>query len=227
MHDFEKLGVFYLGQTVRPGRGQAQPGWFLYDSKDLTTHAVCVGMTGSGKTGLCLAPGRGGDRQHAGHRHRPEGRPGQSAAHVPDAARRIPPLGQRGGRAQRRASRPSSTGRAGGAWRKGLAEWGQDGGADPAPPRGGGLRDLHARQHGGLPVSVLGRSPRRRRRCVEDGEALARADRRDRVRAARPARHRGGSAQQPRAHPALDDPRPRRGRRAATSTCRHSSGQIQ
>ena len=27
----------------------------LYDSKDLVTHAVCVGMTGSGKTGLCLA----------------------------------------------------------------------------------------------------------------------------------------------------------------------------
>ena len=27
----------------------------MYDSKDLTTHAVCVGMTGSGKTGLCLA----------------------------------------------------------------------------------------------------------------------------------------------------------------------------
>jgi hypothetical protein len=27
----------------------------LYDSQDLTTHAVCVGMTGSGKTGLCLS----------------------------------------------------------------------------------------------------------------------------------------------------------------------------
>src|SRR4029450_6926124 len=27
----------------------------LYDSRDLTTHAICVGMTGSGKTGLCLA----------------------------------------------------------------------------------------------------------------------------------------------------------------------------
>jgi DNA helicase HerA-like ATPase len=26
----------------------------LYDSKDLVTHAVCVGMTGSGKTGLCV-----------------------------------------------------------------------------------------------------------------------------------------------------------------------------
>ncbi len=30
------------------------PELTLYDSKDLTTHAVCVGMTGSGKTGLCL-----------------------------------------------------------------------------------------------------------------------------------------------------------------------------
>ena len=27
----------------------------LYESKQLTTHAVCVGMTGSGKTGLCLS----------------------------------------------------------------------------------------------------------------------------------------------------------------------------
>ena len=27
----------------------------LYNAKDLTTHAVCVGMTGSGKTGLCLS----------------------------------------------------------------------------------------------------------------------------------------------------------------------------
>src|SRR6185437_2575940 len=26
----------------------------LYESKDLVTHAVCVGMTGSGKTGLCI-----------------------------------------------------------------------------------------------------------------------------------------------------------------------------
>jgi hypothetical protein len=32
----------------------AKPGLLLYDSKDLVTHAVCVGMTGSGKTGLCI-----------------------------------------------------------------------------------------------------------------------------------------------------------------------------
>ncbi len=46
MQDFEKLGAFYLG------RENNTP--LLYDSKDLVTHAVCVGMTGSGKTGLCI-----------------------------------------------------------------------------------------------------------------------------------------------------------------------------
>jgi len=51
--DYEKLGVFYLGREVAAAGAPAAP--VLYDSKDLTTHAVCVGMTGSGKTGLCLA----------------------------------------------------------------------------------------------------------------------------------------------------------------------------
>src|SRR6266498_3802700 len=49
MQDYEKLGVFYLGKSKSDG------SLLLYDSKDLVTHAVCVGMTGSGKTGLCIA----------------------------------------------------------------------------------------------------------------------------------------------------------------------------
>src|SRR5688572_2131149 len=53
--DFERLGVFYLGRPYDPVIKQRKPGWILYDSKDLVTHAVCVGMTGSGKTGLCLS----------------------------------------------------------------------------------------------------------------------------------------------------------------------------
>jgi hypothetical protein len=53
--DFEKLGVFYLGRAYDWQQKKAQDGLILYDSKDLVTHAVCVGMTGSGKTGLCLA----------------------------------------------------------------------------------------------------------------------------------------------------------------------------
>ena len=52
--DFEKLGVFYLGRPYDLAAKQPKPGWLLYDSKDLVTHAVCVGMTGSGKTGLCV-----------------------------------------------------------------------------------------------------------------------------------------------------------------------------
>jgi hypothetical protein len=55
MQDYEKLGVFYLGREVEAETGVARDELLLYDSKDLTTHAVCVGMTGSGKTGLCLA----------------------------------------------------------------------------------------------------------------------------------------------------------------------------
>src|SRR6185437_11895294 len=53
--DFEKLGVFYLGHPYDWQQKKGQDGALLYDSKDLVTHAVCVGMTGSGKTGLCLA----------------------------------------------------------------------------------------------------------------------------------------------------------------------------
>ena len=55
MQDFEKLGVFYLGRAHDLAAKSATDDLILYDSKDLTTHAVCVGMTGSGKTGLCLA----------------------------------------------------------------------------------------------------------------------------------------------------------------------------
>jgi Helicase HerA, central domain len=52
MTDFEKLGVFYLGRVHDPDTGKTTEEPLLYDAKDLTTHAVCVGMTGSGKTGL-------------------------------------------------------------------------------------------------------------------------------------------------------------------------------
>ena len=46
-----KAGMFYLGRIIDPLTHDSK-GNFFYDSKNLTTHAVCVGMTGSGKTGL-------------------------------------------------------------------------------------------------------------------------------------------------------------------------------
>jgi hypothetical protein len=56
MHeDYERLGAFYLG---RLGEGtttvDTAKSLLLYQSRDLLTHGVCIGMTGSGKTGLCL-----------------------------------------------------------------------------------------------------------------------------------------------------------------------------
>lgn len=54
MQDFEKLGVFYLGKEYDLDQKTRSENLVLYDSKDLVTHAVCVGMTGSGKTGLCI-----------------------------------------------------------------------------------------------------------------------------------------------------------------------------
>jgi len=53
--EYEKLGAFYLGKEYDLEAGECRENLILYDSKDLTTHAVCVGMTGSGKTGLCLS----------------------------------------------------------------------------------------------------------------------------------------------------------------------------
>src|SRR5678809_430816 len=55
MQDFEKLGVFYLGRVYDEAARKPTDELLLYDARDLVTHAVCVGMTGSGKTGLCVA----------------------------------------------------------------------------------------------------------------------------------------------------------------------------
>lgn len=55
MGDIERMASFYLGKACDPRTMEViddQP--VMYDARDLTTHAVCVGMTGSGKTGLCV-----------------------------------------------------------------------------------------------------------------------------------------------------------------------------
>jgi len=60
MQDIEKLGLFYLGRHLDvpsaggPPAAPVEPIPLLLDARDLTTHAVVLGMTGSGKTGLCV-----------------------------------------------------------------------------------------------------------------------------------------------------------------------------
>ena len=53
--DYEKLGVFYLGRLYDTQSRATQRELLLYDSNDLLTHGFVVGMTGSGKTGLCIS----------------------------------------------------------------------------------------------------------------------------------------------------------------------------
>jgi hypothetical protein len=52
--DLMNKNKFYLGSRIDPSTGQPDGNQLLYDPIDLTTHAVVVGMTGSGKTGLCV-----------------------------------------------------------------------------------------------------------------------------------------------------------------------------
>src|SRR5262245_3258759 len=52
--DYEKLGVFYLGRQYDLRQKKTTNELVLLPSKNLVTHGLVVGMTGSGKTGLCL-----------------------------------------------------------------------------------------------------------------------------------------------------------------------------
>src|SRR5512143_1711929 len=47
--------TFYMGRRYDPSSKRLVDEVVYYDSRDLTTHAVVVGMTGSGKTGMCIS----------------------------------------------------------------------------------------------------------------------------------------------------------------------------
>lgn len=52
MASIDEAGKFYLGRFADSENRKGEA--YLFPAKNLTTHAVCVGMTGSGKTGLCI-----------------------------------------------------------------------------------------------------------------------------------------------------------------------------
>ncbi len=55
IHDIELPMCFYLGREYNLAKKKVLDQPIMYDAKDLTTHGVVVGMTGSGKTGLCIS----------------------------------------------------------------------------------------------------------------------------------------------------------------------------
>jgi hypothetical protein len=153
----ETKGNFYLGRVFDLKKGKTSDDPLLYEPDDLTTHAVVVGMTGSGKTGLCIdlleeAALNGipailidpkGDITNT-LLHFPQLLPQDFKPWInPDQARRA-------GQTLDQAATETAT-----TWKKGLADWGID------PER---IRSLERTAHfaiytpgsdAGIPVSIL------------------------------------------------------------------------
>jgi hypothetical protein len=172
--DFEKLGVFYLGRECDPSGGN--PGELvLYDSRHLLTHAMCVGMTGSGKTGLCLSlieeaaidgvPTIAID---------PKGDLSNLLLTFP----RLAPEDFRPWIDEDEARRAGVTPDAFSAqqaeiWRKGLADWGQDGARIERLRAAADFAVYTPGSRAGLPLSILSSFEAPPEALRDDGEALA------------------------------------------------------
>jgi hypothetical protein len=157
VNDFEKLGAFYLGSPYDLTNKKRKEGLLLYDSKDLVTHAVCVGMTGSGKTGLCISL-----LEEAAI----DGIPAiviDPKGDLPNLLLTFPELKPQDFRpwineddAQKKNLSPADyAAQQAELWKKGLAEWGQDGNRIQRLRDAAEFRVYTPGSNAGIPVSIL------------------------------------------------------------------------
>ena len=157
MQDFEKLGAFYLGKRLDSEADQLTDEVVLYDAKDLTTHAVIIGMTGSGKTGLGI-----GILEEAALDNipviaiDPKGDMGNILLTFPQ----LRPEDFRPWINARAASDKGQTadeyaGAQAALWKKGLGEWGQTGARITQMRKNVDLAIYTPGSNAGLPISVL------------------------------------------------------------------------
>jgi phage host-nuclease inhibitor protein Gam len=157
MHDFEKLGAFYLGKRYDMDAEKLTEELVLYDSKDLTTHAVIIGMTGSGKTGLGI-----GILEEAALDHipviaiDPKGDMGNLLLTFPKLEAKdfrpwINPrtAADKGQTADQFAAAQAAL------WKKGLGQWGQNGNRIAQLRKNVDLSIYTPGSNSGVPVSVL------------------------------------------------------------------------
>ena len=174
MQDFEKLGVFYLGREFDLAKNALKENLLLYDSRDLVTHAVCVGMTGSGKTGLCIGlleealidniPAIVVD---------PKGDLANLLLTFPDltADDFLPWINEE--EARRKGISPLEyAAKQAELWKKGLAEWGQDGARIRKLRESAEFAIYTPGSTAGLPVSILTSFAFPGKAVVDDSELL-------------------------------------------------------
>jgi uncharacterized protein DUF87 len=171
--DYEKLGLFYLGQRYDLASNKRLEDLILYDSRDLLTHAVVLGMTGSGKTGLgitlleeaaidgipVLAIDPKGDLTNLLLTF-PNLSPSDFAPWVDpaEAARRQTTVDEY---AAQTADR----------WKAGLAEWHQDGSRIARLREAAEVRVYTPGSRAATPLAVLGQGGQSRHETAEDTQA--------------------------------------------------------
>jgi hypothetical protein len=174
MQDFEKLGLFYLGREYDVASGKRLDNLVLYDSRDLVTHAVCVGMTGSGKTGLCLSlieeaaidgvPVIAID---------PKGDLGNLLLTFPSlAAADFRPWVDEDEARRAGVSPDAFAGQQAETWRSGLAEWGEDGARVERLRKAADFSIYTPGSRAGIPVSLLQSFTAPQRSIRDDSELL-------------------------------------------------------
>lgn len=174
MQDYEKLGVFYLGRPYSLKDKKPADGLLLYDSRDLVTHAVCVGMTGSGKTGLCIAL-----LEEAAL----DGIPAiviDPKGDLPNLLLTFPELRGRDflpwineEEARKKGLSPDEfASQQSALWKKGLAEWGQSGERIRRLREAAEFAVYTPGSSAGLPVSILKSFAAPERSLLEDAELL-------------------------------------------------------
>ncbi|MBC7187885.1 MAG: ATP-binding protein [Calditrichaeota bacterium] len=174
MQDFEKLGVFYLGRLYDLEKKARRDELLLYDSRDLVTHAVCVGMTGSGKTGLCI-----GLLEEAALDGipaiivDPKGDLPNLLLTFPELspAEFLPWVNEDDARTKALSVEEYAREQAE-LWKKGLAEWGQDGARIRRLREAADFAIYTPGSTAGLPVSIVASFAAPRQEILDDSELL-------------------------------------------------------
>ena len=173
--NYEQLDLFYLGRELDLQTGKETAAPLLLKNKHLTTHAVIIGMTGSGKTGLgvALLEEAAIDRMPAIVID-PKGDMGNLLLTFPDLAPEnflpwIDPAAaeQKGISTGELAAQTATT------WSKGLADWDQDGERIRRMRDSAEFAVYTPGSTAGRPVSILGSLDAPSAEAMADDETVA------------------------------------------------------